>query len=137
MLTASFDLSPTKTVTAPDAPAAVGPYCHAKLCDGAHSSTLYCSGQLGLVPETGELPQGVEAQARQALVNLGAVLKTGGMDYKDVVKTTVFLADINDFAAINAIYAEFFNAEPPARSCVEVSALPKGGLFEIEAVAVK
>jgi 2-iminobutanoate/2-iminopropanoate deaminase len=137
MLKVSVDLSAGKTITAPDAPAAVGPYCHAKLGSGVHPSTLYCSGQLGLIPETGALAEGVEAQARQALVNLGAVLKAGGMDYKDVVKTTVFLTDIGDFAAVNAIYAEYFNAEPPARSCVEVSSLPKGGLVEVEAVAVK
>ena len=105
-----------KTITAQNAPAAVGPYCHAKLC----GNTLYTSGQLGLVPATGELPDGVEAQA-----------------LSDVVKTTVFLADINDFAAINAIYAEYFTGEAPARSCVQVAALPKGALFEIEAVAVK
>ena len=122
-----------KTITAPSAPAAVGPYCHAKLA----GNTLYCSGQLGLVPATGELAQGVEAQARQALDNLGAVLQAAGMDYADVVKTTVFLADISDFAAINAIYAEYFQSEPPARSCVQAGALPKGGVFEIEAVAVK
>ena len=122
-----------KTISAPGAPAAVGPYCHAKLC----GSTLYCSGQLGLIPATGELPEGVEAQARQALENLGAVLRAAGMDYADVVKTTVFLADIADFAAINGIYAQYFTAEPPARSCVQADALPKGGLFEIEAIAVK
>ena len=111
-----------KTITAQNAPAAVGPYCHAKLA----GNTLYTSGQLGLIPATGELPQGVEAQAAQALDNL-----------KAVVKTTVFLADINDFAAINAIYAKYFPGEAPARSCVQVAALPKGALFEIEAVAVK
>ena len=122
-----------QTITATTAPAAVGPYCHAKLA----GNTLYTSGQLGLVPATGELPAGVEAQARQALDNLGAVLKAGGMDFCDVTKTTVFLADINDFAAINAIYAEYFTGEAPARSCVQVAALPKGALFEIEAVAVK
>ena len=122
-----------KTITTAGAPAAVGPYCHAKLA----GNTLYCSGQLGLVPETGALAEGVEAQAKQALENLGVILKEAGMDFSDVVKTTVFLADINDFAAINAIYADYFKVEPPARSCVEVAALPKGGLFEIEAVAVK
>ncbi len=122
-----------KTITAAGAPAAVGPYCHAKLA----GNTLYCSGQLGLVPETGALAEGVEAQAKQALENLGVILKEAGMDFSDVVKTTVFLADINDFAAINAIYADYFKVEPPARSCVEVAALPKGGLFEVEAVAVK
>ena len=123
----------TKTITAPNAPAAVGPYCHAKLA----GNTLYTSGQLGLVPATGELPAGVEAQARQALDNLSAVLAAAGMSCADVVKTTVFLADINDFAAINAIYAEYFTGEAPARSCVQVAALPKGALFEVEAVAVK
>ena len=136
-----------QTISAANAPAAVGPYCHAKLA----GNTLYTSGQLGLDPTTGELAQGIEAQtrralenvkailaqARQALDNLGAVLKAGGMDFCDVTKTTVFLADINDFAAINAIYAEYFTGEAPARSCVQVAALPKGALFEIEAVAVK
>ena len=101
-----------KTITAAGAPAAVGPYCHAKLA----GNTLYCSGQLGLVPETGALAEGVEAQAKQALENLGVILKEAGMDFSDVVKTTVFLADINDFAAINAIYADYFKVEPPARS---------------------
>lgn len=122
-----------KTISAANAPAAVGPYCHAKLA----GNTLYTSGQLGLDPVTGELAQGVEAQARQALENLGVILKEAGMDFQDVTKTTVFLADMGDFAAINAIYAEYFTGEAPARSCVAVAALPKGGLFEIEAVAVK
>ena len=122
-----------QTISAPNAPAAVGPYCHAKLA----GNTLYTSGQLGLIPATGELPQGAEAQARQALTNLGAVLQAGGMGFADVVKTTVFLADMGDLAAINAIYAEFFTGEAPARSCVQAGALPKGALFEIEAVAVK
>lgn len=122
-----------KTIAASNAPAAVGPYCHAKLAGG----TLYTSGQLGLIPATGELSQGVEAQATQALDNLKAVLEAAGMGLEDVVKTTVFLADMNDFAAINAVYAKYFPGEAPARSCVQVAALPKGGLFEIEAVAVK
>ena len=122
-----------KTITAQNAPAAVGPYCHAKLA----GNTLYTSGQLGLIPATGELPQGVEAQAAQALENLKAVLAAAGMDCADVVKTTVFLADMGDFAAVNAIYAQYFPGEAPARSCVQVAALPKGAQFEIEAVAVK
>lgn len=122
-----------QTITAPNAPAAVGPYCHARLA----GSTLYTSGQLGLIPATGALPEGVEAQAAQALDNLSAVLAAAGMSCADVVKTTVFLADINDFAAINTIYAKYFPGEAPARSCVQVAALPKGALFEIEAVAVK
>ena len=122
-----------QTITATNAPAAVGPYCHAKLA----GNTLYISGQLGLDPVTGALAEGVEAQAKQALESLGAILKTAGMDYCDVTKTTVFLTDINDFAAINAIYAQYFQGEAPARSCVAVAALPKGGAFEVEAVAVK
>ena len=123
----------TKTITAQNAPAAVGPYCHAKLA----GNTLYTSGQLGLIPSTGALPQGVEAQAAQALENLGAVLSAAGMGFGDVVKTTVFLADMGDFAAINAVYAKYFPGEAPARSCVQAAALPKGALFEIEAVAVR
>ena len=122
-----------QTITAVNAPAAVGPYCHAKLA----GNTLYTSGQLGLIPATGELAQGVEAQAAQALDNLKAVLSAAGMGLEDVVKTTVFLADIRDFAAINTIYANYFTGEAPARSCVQAAALPKGALFEIEAVAVK
>ena len=129
-----------KTIVAENAPAAVGPYCHGKLA----GNTLYTSGQLGLIPSSGELPEGVEAQAAQALDNLQAVLAAAGMTCADVVKTTVFLADMGDFAAINAIYAKYFpgespegNSLAPARSCVQVAALPKGALFEIEAVAVK
>lgn len=122
-----------ETINATNAPAAVGPYVHAvKVGD-----TVYTSGQLGLIPETGELAVGVEAQAEQALKNLEAVLEAAGMTLKNVVKTTVFLADIKDFAAINTIYANYFTGEAPARSCVQAGALPKGGLFEIEAIAVK
>lgn len=122
-----------ETISAKNAPAAVGPYVHAvKVGD-----TVYTSGQLGLIPETGELPEGVEAQAEQALKNLEAVLVAAGMSLSNVVKTTVFLADINDFAAINKIYAKYFTGETPARSCVQAGALPKGGLFEIEAIACK
>ena len=120
------------TITAAGAPAAVGPYCHAKLC----GNTLYCSGQLGLDPATGALAEGVEAQAVPALDNLGAVLRAAGMDYCDVAKTTVFLSDMGNFAAVNEIYARYFPGEPPARSCVQ-AVLPKGGLVEVEAIAVK
>ena len=122
-----------KTIATAFAPAAIGPYCQAKLC----GNTLYTSGQLGLIPSEGKLADGVEAQAEQALKNLGAILKEAGMDYNDVVKTTVFLADIKDFAAINAVYAKFFPDSVPARSCFQVAALPMGGLIEIECVAVK
>ncbi len=122
-----------KTIASASAPAAVGPYCQAKLC----GSTLYTSGQLGLIPAEGKLADGIEGQAHQALKNLGAILKEAGMDYSDVVKTTCFLADIKDFAAFNAIYAEYFKGEVPARSCFQVAALPMGGLVEVECIAVK
>jgi 2-iminobutanoate/2-iminopropanoate deaminase len=113
------------------APAAIGPYSQ-----GIRSGELvFCSGQLGLDPATGELAAGVEAQAERALRNLGAVLDAAGLGFADVVKTTVFLADVNDFAAVNAVYASFMPEPPPARSTIGVGALPKGGLVEIEAIA--
>lgn len=115
------------------APAAVGPYSQAIRV----GNMLFTSGQLGLVPDTGALPEGVEAQAAQALENLGAILAEAGFDKTDVVKTTVFIRDMNDFAAVNRLYAGFFGDHKPARSCVEVARLPKDGLVEIEAVAVK
>ena len=120
-------------ISAKNAPAAVGPYSHA--IQGGN--TLYTSGQLGIDPTTGAIPEGVEAQAEQAMKNLGAVLNAAGMDFSDVVKTTVFLKNMSDFAAINAIYAKYFTADAPARSCVAVASLPKDGLYEIEAIAVK
>ena len=115
------------------APAAVGPYVQAILS----GNLLFTSGQLGLIPETGALPEGVEAQARQSLANLQAILDEAGFTKADVVKTTVFLKDMNDFAAVNAIYADFFGDSRPARSCVEVARLPKDGLVEIECVAAR
>ena len=121
------------TINAQNAPAAVGPYVHAVMT----GDIVFTSGQLGLIPETGVLAEGVEAQAEQAIKNLAAVLDAAGMTLANVVKTTVFLADINDFAAINAVYANYFTGDAPARSCVQAAALPKGGLFEIEAIAVK
>lgn len=122
----------TKTViTTTHAPAAVGPYSAGIDC----GETVYLSGQLGLDPATGELAEGVEAQARQALANVGALLEAAGLTYANVVKTTVLLADINDFAAVNAVYAEVFPEPFPARSCFAAAALPKGGLVEIEAIA--
>jgi 2-iminobutanoate/2-iminopropanoate deaminase len=115
------------------APAAVGPYVQAILA----GNTLFSSGQLGLVPATGELPEGVEAQTRQSLANVQAILDEAGFAKSDVVKTTVFIRDMSDFATVNAIYADFFGDSRPARSCVEVARLPKDGLVEIEFVAVK
>ncbi len=114
------------------APAAIGPYSQAVRA----GDFVFTAGQIGLDPATGEMvPGGVEAQTRQALRNLQAVLEAAGASLHQVVKTTVFLADMNDFAAMNAVYATFFAAEPPARSAVQAAALPKGALVEIEAVA--
>lgn len=116
------------------APKAVGPYSQAI----ATESFLFASGQIALDPKTGNMVgDTIEAQARQALINLGEVLKAGGASYEDVVKTTVFLTDMNDFAVVNEIYKEYFQEKAPARSAVAVSSLPKGALVEIEAIAVR
>ncbi len=115
------------------APAAVGPYSQAIRA----GNLVFTAGQLGLDPKTGKLVEGgVEAQTRQALTNLAAVLEAAGTSLAQVVKTTVFLQDIQDFKAMNGVYAQFFTADPPARSAVQVAALPLGGLVEIEAVAL-
>ena len=114
------------------APPAVGPYSQAI----ASGDLVFCSGQLGLDPVSGELVDGgVEAQAERALRNLEAVLDAAGLSFHDVVKTTIFLADIADFAAVNAVYARHMPDPPPARSTFGVGALPKGGRIEIEAIA--
>ena len=115
------------------APAALGPYSQAIEANGF----VFASGQIGLDPSTGQAPEGVEAQAEQALTNLAAVLEAAGTSLDQVVKTTVFIQNMNDFAAINAVYAKFFTKDCPARSCVEVAKLPKGLLIEVEAIAVK
>ncbi|MCQ2502059.1 MAG: RidA family protein [Lachnospiraceae bacterium] len=122
-----------KIISTTKAPAAVGPYVQAIQA----GNFLYASGQLGLIPETGTLPEGVEAQTVQALKNVEAILTEAGYTKEDVIKTSVFLDDINDFATINGIYADFFGEHRPARSCVEVAKLPKGGLIEIEIIAAK
>lgn len=114
------------------APAAIGPYSQAIQA----GDLIFASGQLGLDPQTGKLQEGVEAQARQALSNLKAVLQAADSSVDRVVKTTIFLADINDFAKVNAIYGEVFHQAPPARSTVQVAALPLGGLVEIEVIAL-
>ncbi len=114
------------------APAAIGPYSQAVRA----GDFVFTAGQIGLDPDTGQMvPGGIEAQTRQALRNLQAVLEAAGASLSQVVKTTVFLQDMNDFAAMNAVYATFFPSEPPARSAVQAAALPKGALVEIEAVA--
>ncbi len=120
-----------QAVSTAGAPSAIGPYSQAV----ASGEIVACSGQLGLDPTTGELVEGVEAQAERAMRNLEAVLDAAGCSMADVVKTTIFLADIADFAAVNAIYARYMPEPPPARSTFAVAALPKGGLVEIDALA--
>lgn len=114
------------------APAALGPYSQAIKANGF----IWCSGQIPIDPATGTIhAEGIEAQSRQAIGNLRNVLETAGSGLDRVVKTTVFIRHMDDFTALNAVYAELFGAAKPARSCVEVSCLPKGALVEIEAVA--
>jgi 2-iminobutanoate/2-iminopropanoate deaminase len=120
-----------QAITTSGAPAALGPYSQAI----ASGDLVFCAGQLGLDPATGELADGVEAQAERALRNLAAVLDAAGCSFSDVVKTTIFLADIGTFAAVNAVYARFVTDPAPARSTFAVGALPKGALVEIEAIA--
>lgn len=115
------------------APAAVGPYAQGVAAAGL----VFCSGQLPIDPASGTVPDGVEAQTRQSLANLGAVLEAGGATLASVVKTTVFLKDMNQFAAMNAVYATFFPDGPPARSTVEVARLPRDVLVEVEAIALR
>jgi 2-iminobutanoate/2-iminopropanoate deaminase len=121
-------------ITTDGAPGAVGPYSQGIIA----GDLVLCSGQVGLDPATGRLVEGgIEAQAERALKNLGAVLDAAGSGFADVVKTTCFLADIEDFAAFNAVYARFFTDPPPARSTFAVKALPLGASVEIEAIAVR
>ncbi len=120
-------------VTAEKAPRAIGPYSAAVKA----GDLIFTAGQLGIDPESGEfVPGGIEAETRQALLNLQAVLKAAGSSLKSVVKTTVFLRDMNDFGVMNVIYGEFFTEDYPARSAVQAARLPKDGAVEIEAVAL-
>lgn len=119
-------------ITAPGAPAALGPYSHAVQV----GDLLFTSGQVPLVPETGKLAgDTIEAQANQVLDNLEQVLNAAGLTFDDVVKTTIFLTDLADFATVNAIYATRLPPAPPARSCVQVEALPAGAKMEMELIA--
>ena len=122
-----------KVIASPLAPKAVGPYSQAIEAN----DTLYVAGQLPIDGSTGKMAEGIEAQTRQSLDNLGHILREAGMDYSNVVKTTVLLDNIADFAAMNAIYATYFTSEMPARMCYEVAKLPMGALVEIDAVAVR
>ncbi len=116
-----------------NAPKAVGPYSQAVEVNGV----LYISGQIPVVPSDGSVPESIADQTRQSLKNIGAILEKAGMKYQNVVKTTVLLDDIANFAAMNAVYSEFFVEEKPARACYQVAALPMGVKVEIEAVAVR
>jgi len=123
----------TASLVTEKAPAAIGPYSQ-----GIQSGNmLFVSGQLPVDPASGELLTDIAAATRQSLANLAAVLAAGGCTLDKVVKTTVFLSDLQNFAAMNAVYAEFFKTNPPARSTVQVAALPKGAVVEIEAIAIK
>ena len=122
-----------KVIVTNDAPSAIGPYSQAIDLNG----TVFVSGQLPVNPADGTIPESIEEQTKQALKNIEAILKAGGMSLNDVVKTTVLLADLNDFAAMNAAYAEFFKETKPARVCYQVGALPKGAKLEIDAIAGK
>lgn len=124
-----------KAIATNNAPAAIGPYSQAIEAQGR---TIYVSGQLPIDPATGEFAEGgIKAEARQSLTNIKNILAEAGMTMANVVKVTVLLADISNFAAVNEVYAEFFEAPFPARSAFAVAALPKGGNIEIEAIAVE
>lgn len=121
-----------KIIQTKKAPAAVGAYSQGIVTNGF----VYSSGQLPLVPETGELiSDDVKKATKQSLENVKAIIEEGGSSVEKIVKVNIFLDDVNDFAAVNEVYAEFFGDHKPARSCVEVGKLPKGGLLEIEAIA--
>lgn len=122
-----------KLISTPNAPAAIGPYSQALDL----GNVVYCSGQIPIVPATGELAEGLQAQAEQVFTNIEAVLAEAGLTMANVVKTTLFLTDLADFAAVNEIYAKHFATPYPARSCVQVAGLPKGAKLECEVVAVR
>ena len=126
-------MSEKEVIKTDKAPKAIGPYS----VGIKWGNLIFASGQLGIDPETGDIVSGgVQAQTRQALKNLQAVMASSGMSLDNVVKTTVFLNDINDFLKMNEVYAEFFSGDFPARSAIQAAALPKGGLVEIEAIAI-
>ena len=127
-------MSSKTIIQTPKAPAAIGPYSQAVVV----GDMIYTSGMIPIIPETGELCTGdIKEQARQAIGNLVALLTEAGSDADHVIKTTVFIKDMNDFAAVNEVYSTFFTEDCPARSCVEVARLPKDVLIEIECIAIK
>ena len=133
-LTASAAFAEDRAVVAPaKAPKAVGPYSQGIATD----DFVFTSGQLPLNPDTNQMPEGIEAQAKQSLDNVKAVLEAGGSSLDKAVKVTIFMKDLNDFGKVNEIYATYFTKNPPARSCVQVSRIPRDALIEIEAIGVK
>lgn len=123
-----------RVISTPEAPAAVGPYSQGIQV----GETLYASGQIAINPKTNLIVEGnIKEQTEQVMKNIGAILEAGGYSYSDVVKATVFITDMSKFGIVNEIYAKYFVSNPPARSCVEVQALPKGALIEIEVIAHK
>ena len=126
---------PRETISTPDAPGAIGPYVQAVAVPAGRM--VFCSGQIPLDPKTGEMVGAgdVRVQAERVLDNLGAVLAAAGASFAAVVKTTIFLADLQDFGSVNEVYGRYFASDPPARATVEVAGLPKGALVEIEAIA--
>ena len=121
-----------KAIKTEKAPKAIGPYSRAIRC----GDYLFLSGQLPADPASGEISGNIQAQTHQVFKNMAAILAEAGASLHDVVKTTVFLKDLTDFAAMNDVYRQYFDQDPPARSCVQVSAIPKGALIEIESIAV-
>lgn len=122
-----------KVISTENAPAAIGPYSQAIEVNGV----VYTSGVISVVPSTGEIPEGSKEQAKQALTNLSNLLEAAGTSMDNVIKTTVFIKEMDDFGTINEVYATFFKGDYPARSCVEVARLPKDVMLEIEAIAIK
>ncbi len=122
-----------KIIKSNNAPKAIGPYSQAVEINGM----LFISGQIPVNPQTGNIPEGIEAQTEQVLKNIGAVLKEAGYDYSNVVKSTCFLSDMTNFKAMNEIYAKYYYENPPARAAFAVKELPMGALIEIETIAVK
>jgi 2-iminobutanoate/2-iminopropanoate deaminase len=126
--------TPRSRIKTPLAPAAIGPYSQGILV----GDTLYCSGQIAIDPETGSVEtSSVEAETERVLENLGAVLKASRMHYENVVRCTLYLVDINDYATVNEVYARYFSEAPPAREAVQVAAIPRGARVEISCVAVR
>ncbi len=122
-----------QTINTHKAPAAIGPYSQAVMMN----NTLFVSGQLGIDPGNGQMPEGFEAQAQLVFANIKAILEAAGMGFPHIVKVTVFLKDMNDFAALNEIYARTFSTPHPAREAIQVARLPKDGLIEISVIAMK